>query len=57
MPLFPALKGQRQVDLRELEASLVYKVRSRTGSKATEKSCLENKMKQNKNKKYLGGNN
>ena len=32
---------QRQVDLHEFEASLVYRASFRTGSKATEKSCLE----------------
>ena len=31
------------MDLCEFEASLIYKVSSRTGSKATEKPCLEKK--------------
>jgi hypothetical protein len=30
MPLIPALRGQRQADLCELVASLVYKENSRT---------------------------
>ena len=41
MPLIPALRRQRQVDLYEFEASLVYRVNSRTGDKATEKPCFE----------------
>ena len=55
MPLIPALGRQRQVDLCESEASLVYRASSRTGSKTTEKPCLEkpkpkkqSKTKQNK---------
>ena len=40
---------QRQEDLCDFEASLVYRVSSRTGCKATEKPCLE-KTKQNKKK-------
>ena len=39
MPLIPALG--RQAVLCEFEASLVYRARARTGSKATEKPCLE----------------
>ena len=39
-PLTPALRRQRQADLSEFEASLVYRVGSRTGSKATDKPCL-----------------
>ena len=30
MPLIPALEGQRQADLFEFKASLVYRVSSRT---------------------------
>ena len=41
MPLIPALRKQRQADLCEFEASLVYK-----GSKAIEKPCLEKTKKQ-----------
>ena len=43
MPLIPALGRQRHVDLCEFEASLGYRVSRRTGSKATEKPCLEGK--------------
>ena len=40
MPLIPVLWRQRQADLCEFEASLVYKESSRTGSKSyTEKPC------------------
>ena len=38
--LIPALGRQRQADLYEFEASLVYRAVYRTGSKATEKPCL-----------------
>ena len=48
MLLIPALGSQRQVDLCEFEASLVYRMSSRTVSKTTEKPCLE---RQNKTKK------
>ena len=41
MPLIPALWRQRQVDLCEVKASLVYRASARTGSKATGKSCLK----------------
>ena len=37
MTLLPALGRQRQVDLREFEASLVNRVSSRTVSKTTER--------------------
>ena len=37
MPLIPALRWQRQVDLCEFEASLVYRPSSRTDSKATQR--------------------
>ena len=37
-PLMPALGRQRQADLCEFQASLVYRVSSRTGSKATERN-------------------
>ena len=46
--LILALGRQRQADLCEFEARLVYRVSSRTGFGATEKPCLE---KQNKTKK------
>ena len=38
------------MDLCEFEASLGYRANSSTGSKATEKPCLENQTKQNKTK-------
>ena len=41
IPLVPALRRQRQADLCEVEASLVYRASARTGPKATEKPCLE----------------
>ncbi len=48
-PLILALRRQRQVDLSEFEASLVYRVSSRTESQGcTEKLCLE---KQKRGKK------
>ena len=37
----PSTGRQRQVDLCEFKASLVYRASSRTGSKATEKHCLK----------------
>jgi hypothetical protein len=40
MPLIPALGRQRQGDLYKFEASLVYRVSSRT-AKPTQKPCLE----------------
>ena len=39
MPLVPALWRQRQADLCEFEASLVYRVGSRI-ARATQKSCV-----------------
>ena len=52
-PLIPALGRQRQVDICEFKASLVYRVNSRTGSNATEKLEKQNKQtnKQTKTKK------
>lgn len=51
MPLISTLMSQRQVDLCESETDLVYKVRVRTDSKATQSPCLENPQKYNKKKK------
>ena len=52
MPLIPALGRQSQADLCEFEASLVYKVSSRTGSKSyTEKPCLVNNNNKRKKRK------
>jgi hypothetical protein len=48
MPLIPALGRQRQVDLCELEASLVYRVSSRTASAIQRNPVMK---KQNKTKK------
>ena len=53
MPLIPALRKQRQADLCELEASLVYRASAGTGSKATEKLW----MKKIKNRKPNQNNN
>ena len=44
MPVIPTLRRQRQADLCEFEASMVYRVSSRIGPKATEKPGLEKKM-------------
>jgi hypothetical protein len=40
MPLIPAFRRQRQADLFELEATLVYRVIA----KQTEKTCLKDKQ-------------
>ena len=53
MPLIPALGRQRQEDLCEFEASLVYTVSSRTGSIATEKPYLEKPKKEKKELFYI----
>jgi hypothetical protein len=50
MPLIPALGRQRQVDF---EASLVYKVSSRT-ARATEIPCLKKPKKKKKRQKGSG---
>ena len=49
MPLVPALRRQRQADLCELEASLVYGMSSRTGSKATQWNPATEKQTNNNN--------
>ena len=50
----PSTQRQRQADLYEFKPSLVYRVSSRTGSKATEKSCLEKQTnKQQQQQKIL----
>ena len=51
MPLIPALRGHGQADLYEFEASLVYRARSRTDSKATQRNPVSNKTKTNNNKR------
>ena len=54
MTLIPALGRQMQAYICEFKASLVYKMSSKTGSKATQKSCLKKpKIKQNKMKKKI----
>jgi hypothetical protein len=53
MPLMPALRRQKQAD--EFEASLVYKVSSRT-ARAIQRNLVsknKNKTKQNKTKNSL----
>ena len=50
MTLIPALGSQKQVDLCEFEAGLGYRASSRTGTKATEKPCLESNNKKKKRK-------
>ena len=45
MPLIQHLGG-RDRPLCEFEASMVYRESSRTGSKATEKPCLEKKIEE-----------
>ena len=49
----PALRKQRQADLCKFEASLVYRVSTRIGPKATEKSCLK-KPKKLRHKSFRG---
>ena len=50
MPLIPALGRQRQVDLCEFEARLVYRVNSKIGSKATQRNPLSKNKTKPKNK-------
>ena len=50
-PLIPALRSQRQVDLSEFKASLVYRVNSRT-AKATQRNPIS-KTKQKETKQTL----
>ena len=54
MPLIPAPGRQRQLDLYEFEASLVYRESSRTAKAIhTEKSCLEKQTKATKQTKMV----
>ena len=46
--LIPALRRQRQADLCEFKASLVYRASSRTESIATGKPCLKKQKKERK---------
>lgn len=48
MPLFTVFRRQKQVDLHEFEASLVYRVNARTRSKAIERTSVS------KNKNGVG---
>jgi hypothetical protein len=48
VPLIPALRRQKQVDLCELEASLVYRFSSRTAKATQRNPVLKNKNKQAK---------
>ena len=49
VPTFnPRTQEAEACDFYEFKASLVYRVSSRTGSKATEKPCLEKQNKQTK---------
>ena len=50
MPLILALRRQRQTDLREFEASLIYRESSWIGFKATEEPCLKKTGKKKKKK-------
>lgn len=51
VPLIPGLRTQRQVDLCEFIASLVYSASSRIGSRVTAKPCLRKKQQKKKIKK------
>ena len=46
MPLIPALGRQRQAELCEFKASLVYRASSRTGSKATQRNPISKNPKE-----------
>ena len=50
MPLFPALRRQRQVDLFEFEASLVYRASSRTARTTQRHPVSKNKQKRKRKK-------
>ena len=49
MPLISALRRQRQMDLREFKASLVYRVCSRT-ARATQRNPVSKHKNKQKNK-------
>ena len=51
MPLIPALRRQRQVDLCEFEASVVYKAISRTARTVTQRNLVFKNQNQTKTKK------
>ena len=48
MPLIPALRRQRQIDLCKSEASLVYRVSSRIAKGFTENPVSKNKTNRKK---------
>jgi hypothetical protein len=50
MPLIPALGRQRQEDLCEFEANLIYRASSRTARATQRKTHLEKTKNQNQNK-------
>ena len=58
MSLIPAPERQRQVDLCEFEASLVYKASSRTGRTVTQRSPItrEKKKEERKKRKEISNN-
>ena len=45
MPLIPALRRQRQVDLCKFKAHLLYRASSRTGSKKLQRNPVSKKKK------------
>jgi hypothetical protein len=51
--LIPALGGQRQMDLCEFEASLVYRIRT---ARATQKNIASEKQNKRKNKQKQNNN-
>ena len=53
MSLIPALGGQRQMDLCEFEASLVYRIRT---ARATQKNIASEKQNKRKNKQKQNNN-
>ena len=55
-PLIPALRRQRQADLCEFKASLVYRASSRTGSKAIQRNPVSKNKKQKQTNKQTKKN-
>ena len=53
-PLIPALGKQRQSDLCEFEASLVYRASFRTGTKATQRNPVLKKQTNKQNNMFSG---
>ena len=54
MPLIPALGKQRQVDLSEFEASLVYKASFKTARIVTQRNPVSKTKTTNKNSEHGG---